>query len=137
MIGGDWTVGLLGVVVSPFWPTSCERGRDHTTMLRRQDVGAGLSGNERADSLAKTRATLPVTPVPCPLAPTIAKIRHPRYSLWRQNLWAWPNCWVSVEFLHAPIPRKESGGTITTFSSVKSFFKIKVCIFCFFSKMTR
>jgi len=47
---------------------------------------AGLPRNERADSLAKTRATLPVTKVPCPLAPTIAKIRHTRYSLWRQNL---------------------------------------------------
>jgi len=30
---------------------------------------AGLSGNERADSLAKTGATLSVSHVPCPLAP--------------------------------------------------------------------
>jgi len=35
---------------------------------------AGLPGNELADSLAKTGATLPFTHVPCPLAPTIAKI---------------------------------------------------------------
>jgi len=39
------------------------------------------SRNERADSLAKTGATLPVTHVPCPLAPTIAKIRYTRYFL--------------------------------------------------------
>jgi len=45
-----------------------------------------LPRNERADSLAKTGATLPITHVPCPLAPTIAKIRHTRYSLWRRNL---------------------------------------------------
>jgi len=37
-----------------------------------------------ADSLAKTRATLPFTRVPCP--PAIAKIRHTRYSLWRRTL---------------------------------------------------
>jgi len=47
---------------------------------------AGLPGNEQADSLSKTRATLPVTHVSCPLAPTIATIRHTRYSLWRQTL---------------------------------------------------
>jgi len=46
---------------------------------------AGLSRNEWADSLAKIRATLPVTHVPCSLAPTIAKIRHTRYSLWTVN----------------------------------------------------
>jgi len=35
----------------------------------------GLPGNERADSLAKTGATLSDTHVSCPLASTIAKIR--------------------------------------------------------------
>jgi len=38
----------------------------------------GLHRSERADTLAKTGATLP-------LAPTIAKIRHTCYSLWGQN----------------------------------------------------
>jgi len=47
---------------------------------------AGLPGNELADSIAKTGATLPFTHVTCPLAPTIAKIRHTRYSFWRRNL---------------------------------------------------
>jgi len=36
----------------------------------------GLPGNELADSLAKTGATLPFTRVPCPLAPAIANIRQ-------------------------------------------------------------
>jgi len=27
---------------------------------------------------------------------------------------AWPDCWVSVEFLYAPITRKRSGSTTTT-----------------------
>jgi len=30
------------------------------------------------------------------------------------ELWEWPDCWVSVEFLHAPVPRKGSGSTTTT-----------------------
>jgi len=47
---------------------------------------AGLPRNEWADSLAKTGTTLLITHVPCPLAPTIAKIRHTRYSLWRRPL---------------------------------------------------
>jgi len=168
---------------------------------------AGLPGNEWADSIAKTGATLPVTQ-PCSLPPGsdyCTKIRHTRYSFWRRTLshnsfscqipsvfseelalprlihcelsrlrchghslllssylcrikwkenfsmdtlcriwltssltfphsslsgvpssapllpfWtsgpdlgAWPDCLVSVEFLHAPIPWKESGSTTT------------------------
>jgi len=52
---------------------------------RTPTLTAGFPGNERSDSLAKTGATLPVTHVPCPLAPTNLKIRHTCYSLWRRN----------------------------------------------------
>ena len=31
-----------------------------------------------------------------------------------QTLGCWPDCWVSAEFLRAPIPRKGSGSTTTT-----------------------
>jgi len=41
-------------------------------------------------------SNLPVTHVPCPLAPTIAKIRHTHYSLWKRNL--------SHKFLPCQIP---------------------------------
>ena len=30
------------------------------------------------------------------------------------DLGVWPDCWVSAEFLRAPIPRKGSGSTTTT-----------------------
>jgi len=33
------------------------------------------------------------------------------------DLGAWPDCWVSVEFLYVPIPRKGSGSTTTTTNS--------------------
>jgi len=36
-------VGPLGVVVSPFRPTSRKRGGDHATTMRRRDVGADSS----------------------------------------------------------------------------------------------
>jgi len=61
---------------------------------------AGLPGNERADSLAKTGTTLPVTHVSSPLDPTIAKIRHTRYSLWRGT--------VSHDSLSCQIPSVSS-----------------------------
>jgi len=40
------------------------------------------------------------------------------------DLGAWPDCWVSVEFLHAPISRKGSGNTTTTtVISVHQFYR--------------
>jgi len=47
---------------------------------------AKLPGNELADALAKTEATLSFAHVPSPLDPVIAKIRHTRYTSWRRNL---------------------------------------------------
>ena len=34
-------------------------------------------------------------------------------DLWSRP-WVWPDCWVSAEFLRAPIPRKGSDSTTTT-----------------------
>jgi len=103
---------------------------------------AGLPGNERADSFAQTGATLPVTPSPwlqlLQRLDTLANLcgdelfmeTHPSLSgapfsaqvlpflNSGANLGAWPDCWVSVEFLHAPIPRKGSDSTTTTKSSL-------------------
>jgi len=39
----------------------------------------------QTDLLAKTGATFPFAYILSPLAPIIAKIRHTRYSFWRQN----------------------------------------------------
>ena len=36
------------------------------------------------------------------------------FSICGPGLGVWPNCWVSAEFLHTPIPRKGSGSTTTT-----------------------
>ena len=36
------------------------------------------------------------------------------FSVYGPDLGVWPDCWVSAEFLRAPIPRKGSGSTTTT-----------------------
>ena len=36
------------------------------------------------------------------------------FSIYGPDLGMWPDCWVSAEFLRAPIPRKGSGSTTTT-----------------------
>ena len=37
------------------------------------------------------------------------------FSIYGPDLGVWPDCWVSAEFLCAPIPRKGSGSTTTIF----------------------
>jgi len=49
---------------------------------------AGLPGNEPADSFTKTGATSPLTHVPSPLAPVIAKFRHTHYPSWKTKFFS-------------------------------------------------
>ena len=46
------------------------------------------------------------------------------FSIYGPDLGVWPDCWVSAEFLRAPIPRKGSGSTTT--HRYHSFSKILV-----------
>ena len=47
---------------------------------------AGLPGNEKADLLAKTGASLPTDAIPCPLPPVIAKVRYSQYRNWKRHI---------------------------------------------------
>ena len=47
---------------------------------------AGLPGNEKADLLAKTGASLPTDAIPSPLPPVIAKVRYSQYRYWRRHI---------------------------------------------------
>ena len=47
---------------------------------------AGLPGNEKADFLAKTGASLPTNAIPSPLPPVIAKVRYSQYRNWRRHI---------------------------------------------------
>ena len=60
-------------------------------------------------SIISSSTVLPLNPfVNLSLAPLSL------FSIYGPDLEVWPNCWVSGEFLHAPIPRKGSGSTTTT-----------------------
>ena len=48
---------------------------------------AGLPGNEKADLLAKTGASLPTDAIPSPLLPVIAKVRYSQYRNWRRHIY--------------------------------------------------
>jgi len=87
-------------------------------LVNRKDKGRfqTIGGDRMVGSLGK---------VAFPFRPTSRKrIRDRITTLRRQNvgtlcltfgpdLGAWPECWVSVEFLHAFIPRKGSGSSTT------------------------
>ena len=45
------------------------------------------------------------------------------FSIYGPDLGVWPDCWVSAEFLRAPIPRKGSGSTTTSL-----WFKFKITV---------
>ena len=47
---------------------------------------AGLPGNEKADLLAKTGASLPTDAIPSPLLPVIAKVRYSQHRNWRRHI---------------------------------------------------
>jgi len=94
-IGGDRMVGPLGLVVSPFQPTSRIEGRGpfhHVEAARHLILDCPASEPLLRAIFGTTSSILTSGP----------------------DLGAWPECWVSVEFLHVPIPRKGSGSTTTT-----------------------
>ena len=47
---------------------------------------AGLPGNEKADLLAKTGASLPTGAIPGPLLPVVARVRCSQYRNWRRHI---------------------------------------------------
>ena len=61
---------------------------------------AGLPGNEKADLLAKTGASLPSDAIPSPLPPVIAKARNSQYRNWRRH--------ISHSFLNFQVPEVSS-----------------------------
>ena len=72
---------------------------------------AGLPGNEKADLLAKTGASLPTDAIPCPLPPVIAKVRYSQYRNWRRH--------ISHSHLNFQVP-EVSSEELLLFRSIRS-----------------
>ena len=76
---------------------------------RKENSACNAYGHLYRTSIIFSSTVLPLNPfVNLSLAPLSLFLT---YGL---DLGVWPNCWVSAEFLRAPIPRKGSGTTTTT-----------------------
>ena len=65
------------------------------------------------DTLYRT-STISSTVLPQNLFVNLSLAPLSLFLIYGTDLGVWPDCWVSAEFLRAPIPRKGSGSTTTT-----------------------
>ena len=66
------------------------------------------------DTLYRTSIISSLTVLPLNLFVNLSLAPLSLFLIYGPDLGVWPNCWVSAEFLRAPIPRKRSGSTTTT-----------------------
>ena len=68
------------------WSLASSLSNNTTSNFQWVPGHAGLPGNEKADLLAKTGASLPTDATPCPLPPVITKVRYSQYRNWRRHI---------------------------------------------------
>ena len=66
------------------------------------------------DTLYRTSIISSLTVLLLHLFPNLSLAPLSLFLIYGPDLGVWPDCWVSAEFLRAPIPRKGSGSTTTT-----------------------
>ena len=77
---------LLPEALWNVWSLASSLSNNTTLSFQWIPGHAGLPGNEKADLLAKTGATLPTNTIPSPLPPVIAKVRYSQYRNWRRRI---------------------------------------------------
>ena len=77
---------LLPESLCNVWSLASSLSNNTTSSFQWVPGHAGLPGNEKADLLAKTGASLPTDAIPCPLLPVIAKVRYSQYRNWRRHI---------------------------------------------------
>ena len=73
---------LLPESVWNVWSLASSLSNNTTLSFQWVPGHAGLPGNEKADLLAKTGASLPTDAIPSSLLPVIAKVRYSQYRNW-------------------------------------------------------
>ena len=68
------------------WSLTSSLSNNTTLSFQWVPGHAGPPGNENADLLAKTGASLPTDAIPCPLPPVIDKVRYSQYRNWRRHI---------------------------------------------------
>ena len=94
-------------------------------------VGSGILIVVPVDTLYRTSIISSSTVLPLNPFVNLSSALLSLFSIYGPDLGVWPDCWVSAEFLRAPIPRKGSGSTITTtflFWSFTSCRRAKSCL---------
>jgi len=107
-------VGPLEKVALLFRLTTRKRSGDRTTTMRRGGVGAAWGH------------LLLNCPASEPLWRAIFGTTFSIFDLWFRP-WAWLDCWVSVEFLHAPIPQEWWVAAPSTVTTMQTYRNSKIC----------
>ena len=105
------------------WSLASSLSNNFTLSFQWVPGHAGLSGNEKADLLAKAGASLSTGPIPCPLPPIVAKVHYSQYHNWRR--------YISQSHLNFEYPKslRRNCSFLALFAVSSTVFAAKATVF--------